>query len=188
MAAKKKRRQNNVKDVARLRTPSREAVEFALLKLFPSDSRNEILTYRRVRKSGGALWWYLAQMLCEALYTILTGILANYLFERLRKGKKDEVIITEILERIPHGDIVEYRTLLKEASLIKRTSKDIPASVISIIERHREIEPLLSNAREAKTQLEPVLEETAEAFTQRRLYREPPKRSPFAFLKAMLKK
>jgi hypothetical protein len=146
----------------RIKTPPRDLVEYVWLKTFPASTRRLQLKTRRVHYSGGPDWFYITQELGSHLYSILSGIIASYLFERLRRPKGESVIITDVLERVAEDDVVTYHRRLRKADLLSADERaSAPASVVTIIEKHRTLASALSDAQAAEELLLPLLEDAA---------------------------
>ena len=145
----------------RVKKPPRDLVQYSWLKLFPVSARRLQLRTRRVHYSGGPEWFYVIQELGSLLHDIMAGILAAYLFERLRRPKGDKVVITDVLERIAEEDVVRYDQLLRKAELVSAAPSSAgPQATITIIERHRAIAFALSDPAAADDLFGPILEDT----------------------------
>ena len=146
----------------RIKTPSRDLVEYAGLKMFPASARRLQMKTRRARYSGAPEWFYIVQELGSHLYSILSGIIASYLFERLRRAKGESVVITDVLERVAEDGVVTYHQLLRKAQLLSAAKRaSAPVSAITIIEKHRTLASTLSDAEAAEELLLPLLEDAA---------------------------
>jgi len=146
----------------RVKKPPRDLVEYSRLKLFPASARRLQLRTRRVHYAGGPEWFYVIQKLGSLLHDIMAGIIAAYLFERLRRPKGDKVIITDILERIAEEDVVQYEQVLRKAELLSAAQTSAaPKATITIIERHRAIASALSDPAAAHDLFVPILEDAA---------------------------
>ena len=148
----------------RVRTPPRDLVDYSWLKLFPASARRLQLKTRRVHYKGGPEWFYVIQELGSLLYNIMAGIIAAYLFERLRRPKGSKIVITDVLERIAEEDVVRYEQVLRKAELLSAAPKSAaPDSVITIIEKHRAFARALSDPAAADDLLMPVLDDAAKS-------------------------
>ena len=148
----------------RIKTPSRDLVEYAGLKIFPASARRLQLKTRRVRYSGAPEWFYLVQELGSLLYNIMAGIIAAYLFECLRRPKGSKIVITEVLERIAEEDVVRYEQVLRKAELLSSSqTSSAPKSVITIIEKHRAFARALSDPAAADELFVPVVQDAAKS-------------------------
>ena len=148
----------------RVRTPPRDLVEYSWLKLFPASARRVQLKTRRVRYKGGPEWFYVIQELGSLLYNIMAGIIAAYLFERLRRPKGSKIVITEVLERIAEEDVVRYQQVLRKAELLSAAQKSsAPDSIITIIERHRALARALSDPAAVDELFVPVLDDASKS-------------------------
>ena len=146
----------------RVRTPPRDLVEYSWLKLFPASARRVQLKTRRVHYKGGPEWFYVIQELGSLLYNIMTGIIAAYLFERLRRPKGSKIVITDVLERVAEEDVVRYQQVLQKAELLSAAQKSsAPDSVITIIAKHRSFARALSDPAAANELFVPVLDDAA---------------------------
>ena len=146
----------------RIKIPPDHVVEYAYLRLFPASTRRLLLRGRRVRYSGAPDWFNLVQQLGSHLYGILEAIIAAYIYERWRsRANRKTLVLTDVLERVPEGDVVTYQYLLRKADLlVKSRDSTRPEAVIRIIEKHRTVESALSDAATAEKFLLPILEET----------------------------
>jgi len=148
----------------RARKPPRELVEYSSLKLFPASARRLQLRTRRVHYKGGPEWFYVIQQLGSLLHDIMAGIIAAYLFERLRRPKENKIVMTDILERIAEEDVVRYEQVLQKAELLSAAqSSSAPKATIIIIEKHRAIASALSDPGAADNLLVPILEDAAKS-------------------------
>ena len=148
----------------RVRKPPRELVEYSSLKLFPASARRLQLRTRRVHYAGGPEWFYVIQELGSLFHDIIAGIIAAYLFERLRRRKGDKIVVTDVLERIAEEDVVRYKQVLRKAELLSAAqSSSAPKATITIIEKHRAIASALSDPRAADDLLVPILEDAAKS-------------------------
>jgi hypothetical protein len=146
----------------RVRKPPRELVEYSSLKLFPASARRLQLRTRRVHYKGGPEWFYVIQELGSLLHDIMAGIIAAYLFERLRRPKGDKIVVTDVLERIAEEDIVRYEQVLRKAEVVSGAhSSSAPKATITIIEKHRAIASALSDRDAADKLFVPILEDAA---------------------------
>jgi hypothetical protein len=129
----------------RIKIPPEHVVKYAYLKLFPVSTRRLLLRGRRVRYKGAPDWFNLVQQLGFHLYRILEGIIAAYIFERWRsRANRKTLVLTDVLERVPEGDVVTYQHLLRKADLlVKSRDPATPEAVITIIEKHRTLESAL---------------------------------------------
>ncbi len=148
----------------RVKKPPRDVVEYSSLKLFPASARRLQLRTRRVHYKGGPEWFYVVQQLGSLLHDVMAGIIAAYLFERLRRRKGDKIVVTDLLERIAEEDVVRYEQVLRKAELLSAAqSSSAPKSTITIIEKHRAIASALSDPRAADDLLVPILEDAAKS-------------------------
>ena len=94
----------------------------------------------------------------------MAGIIAAYLFERLRRPKENKIVMTDILERIAEEDVVRYEQVLQKAELLSAAqSSSAPKATIIIIEKHRAIASALSDPGAADNLLVPILEDAAKS-------------------------
>jgi hypothetical protein len=149
----------------RVKKPPRDLVEYSSLKLFPASARRlQQLRTRRVHYKGGPEWFYVIQQLGSLLHDIMAGIVAAYLFERLRRPKGAKIVITDVLERIAEEDVVRYEQVLRKTELLSAVqSSSAPNSTITIIEKHRAIASALSDQGAADNLLVPILEDAAKS-------------------------
>jgi hypothetical protein len=154
----------------RVRKPAPDLVEYSWLKLFPASARRLQLKMRRVRYKGGPEWFYVIQDLGFLLYNIMSGIIAAYLFERLRRPKGSKIVVTDVLERIAEEDVVRYEQVLRKAELLSPAQKSsAPDSVITIIEKHRAFARALSDPAAADELFVPVLYDAAKSTKKARV-------------------
>ena len=148
----------------RVKKPPRDLVEYSWLKLFPASARRFQLRTRRVHYAGGPQWFYVIQELGSLLHDIMAGIVAAYLFERMRRPKKNKIVVTDVLERIAEEDVVRYEQVLRKAELLSAAERAAaPAPTLAIIERHRTIAAALSDGDAANDLFIPILEDAAES-------------------------
>jgi hypothetical protein len=151
-----------VRSMQRVKKPPGDLVEYSWLRLFPASARRLQLRTRRVHYAGGPAWFYVIQELGGLLHDIMVGILAAYLFERLRRPKGDKVVITDVLERIAEEDVIRYEQVLRKAEMLSPAQKSAaPEATITIIERHRAVASALSDPTAAADLFVPILEDAA---------------------------